>query len=111
VVDPNNRLWWKQFVQERPRAGGGHLIVTHLLNKPVHERQDEFEKEAPAPQTDIAVTLTPPAGEQVLRAFVLTPDADRNHWCARVTPVVREGRATVIVPGVEYWSFVVWETG
>jgi hypothetical protein len=111
VADANDRLWWKQFVQERPREGGGHLIVTHLLNKPVHERQDEFEKEAPPPQTDIKVTLTPPGGEQVAHAYVLTPDADRNHWCAEVKPVVEGGKASVVVPGVEYWSFVVWETG
>ncbi len=111
VADPNDRLWWRQFVQERAREGGGHLIVTHLLNRPVKDRQDEFEKEAPPPQADIGVTLTPPAGEKVLRAYVITPDADRNHWCAEVKPALEGGKASVIVPRVEFWSFVVWETG
>ncbi len=111
VADPQDRLWWQQFVQERPRAGGGRTIVTHVLNKPVHERQNEFEKDAPPLQTDVKVTLAPPPGAQVLKAYVLTPDANRAHWCAEVTPTVEGGKASVIVPSVEYWSFVVWETG
>ena len=111
VTDPNNRLWWRQFVQERPREGGGRLIVTHLLNKPVRERQDEFEKEAPPPQTDIKVALLLPAGEKVERAFVLNSDADRDRWCTQVTAALEGGTPTVVVPRVEYWSFVVWEVG
>jgi hypothetical protein len=110
VADPNNRLWWKQFVEERSRAGGGHLIVTHLMNKPVHERQDPFEKDAPPAQTDVPVTLTPPSGEKVRKAYLLNPDADRNHWCTQVQPTLAHGQASVVVPSVEFWSFVVWET-
>ncbi len=111
VADPKDRLWWKQFVQERPREGGGRLIITHVLNKPVHERQDEFEKEAPLLQQDVPVTLTPPAGERVLRAFLLNPDAEPTDWCTEMNPA-REGDAwSVVMPSVEFWSFVVWEVG
>ncbi|HEY3396638.1 MAG TPA: hypothetical protein VGM19_03165 [Armatimonadota bacterium] len=109
VADPANRLWWKQFVHVLDRGNGKRMVVTHVLNKPMHERQDEFEKDAPPIQKDVAVTLTPEAGEKVERAFVLTADADRAGWCREVKPVLEGNRATVVVPSVEYWSFVVWE--
>ena len=111
VADPAGRLWWKQFVQQRPGDGGGQVIVTHLINQPVHDRQNAFEKDAPAVQTDITVTLTPPAGQKVRKAYLLNPDADRAQWCTEVKPRVQGGQASVVVPSVEYWSFVVWEIG
>jgi hypothetical protein len=111
VTDPDGRLWWKQFVQEKKLDGGRRLLITHLLNKPVHERQDGFEKDAPPVQKDIKVTLTPPAGEKVGRAFLLSPDADRPGWCALLQPAQQGGAWSVVVPSVEFWSFVVWEVG
>lgn len=110
VSDPQERLWWKQFVQEKPRQGGGHLIVTHVLNRPVKDRQDEFEKQAPPVQRSIAVTLTPPEGERVTRAFVLNPDAERDEWCREAELLREGGTGTVVIPRVEFWSFLVWET-
>lgn len=109
VEDPEGRLWWKEFVQERPREGGGRLIVTHLINKPVHERQDEFEKDAPPVQKDVRVTLKPAAGERVVRAFLLNPDAERSEWGRELQAAAGEGRWSVVVPSVEFWSFIVWE--
>jgi hypothetical protein len=110
VADPDNHLWWKQFVQERQLEAGRRLLVTHLINKPVHERQDPFEKDAPPVQRDVKVTLSLKPGEQV-RAFILNPDATADQWCTEA-PVSREGdKATVTVPSVESWSFVAWEVG
>jgi hypothetical protein len=109
VTDPNNRLWWKQFVQELQLDGGHQLVISHVLNQPVHDRQNPFEKDAPPVQTDVKVTLTPPAGEKVTGAFLLNPDADRAGWCTAVQPVADGGGYSVTLPSVEYWSFVVWE--
>ncbi len=110
VADPENRLWWKQFVQEKPRQGGGRTIVTHVINRPVQDRQDEFETQAPPVQRSVAVTLTVPEGEVVAGAALLNPDAERGQWCTEAE-LLREGRtATVVIPSVEFWSFVVWET-
>ena len=111
VADPNDRLWWKQFVQERKLEGGRRLLITHLLNKPVHDRQNGFEKDAPPVQKDIRVALPLPAGEKTLRTFLLNPDADSAGWCTEVKPTTGSGGYTVVVPSVEYWSFVVWELG
>lgn len=111
VTDPNDRLWWKQFVQEKKLEDGKRLLITHVLNKPVHERQDGFEKDAPPVQQDVKVTLTPPAGEKVTRVFLLSPDADRLHWCAEVKPAPAGAAFSVVIPTVEFWSFLVWEVG
>jgi hypothetical protein len=109
VADPNDRLWWKQFVQERALESGRRLLITHLLNKPVRERQIGFEEEAPPVQKDVKVTLTLPPAEKVTRAFVLNPDADRSGWCSKAHVSHEGGTWTVLVPSVEFWTFLVWE--
>ncbi|HEY3396637.1 MAG TPA: hypothetical protein VGM19_03160 [Armatimonadota bacterium] len=109
VTDPEQHLWWKQFAQERDLGAGRRLLVTHLINRPVEERQTGFEKTAPAIQRDVKVTLTLQPGEKLARAFLLNPDADRNGWLTPAPVSVEGEKAVVTVPSVEYWSFVVWE--
>lgn len=109
VADPDSHLWWKPFVQERALDGGWRLLVTHLINRPVHDRQDPFEKDAPPLQKDVTVTVTLPPGEQPAHAFVLNADAEPAGWCTEAR-VSRQGQsASVTVPSVEFWTVVVWE--
>jgi hypothetical protein len=109
VTDPEQHLWWKQFAQERDLGTGRRLLVTHLLNRPVEERQTGFEKQAPAIQRDVKVTLTLQPGEKLARAYLVNPDADRAGWVTPATVTAEGQQAAVTVPSVEFWSFVVWE--
>jgi len=108
VADPNGRLWWKQFVQERS-SENGRLLITHVINKPMGARQDPFDKATPPVQQNVTVTVTLKPGEKLAHAYMLNPDADPAGWCTEAQ-VTRDGdRATVTLPSVEFWSFVVWE--
>jgi len=109
VVGSADRIWWKPFVQQRRLDGGRRWVLIHILNRPVHERQNPFEKEAPPIQRNVRVTLTPGNGETLVRALVLNPDADRNAWCRAAKVQQADGRASVTVPSVEFWTVVAWE--
>ena len=109
VAGPAKRIWWKPFVQQRRLDSGRRLVITHLINRPVHERQNPHEKDAPPVQQNVRVTLTPEASEKVVRASVLNPDANRNAWSVKARITRKDGRASVTVPSVEFWTLVVWE--
>ncbi len=72
TVEGNARVFWKQFVYERPRPGGRDVVV-HLLNLP----KEDFiimHHSRPAVQHDIGVRLKLQSGERVARAAVLLPE-------------------------------------
>lgn len=109
VDDPEGRLWWRQFAQERALQDGGRELIIHILNKPLKERQSGFEKDAPPVQHNVRATLTLKPGERCLSAFLVNPDAKDRKWQTKLTPRQHGNKVTITIPFIEYWVFVVWK--
>jgi hypothetical protein len=102
VTVADDTLWWKEYVYTRPVAGGEEWLV-HLVNPPLTNMPDPLAKEARPPRTGVAVTVTPPAGRALAKAWALSPDAAEF-----ATALPAQGN-TVTVPEVKVWSLLCLE--
>jgi hypothetical protein len=105
AVKAGERVFWKQFVYERPRPDGRDVTV-HLLNLP----RDDFiimHHTRPPVQKDIVVGLKLRPGEKLSRAAVLLPEPRPHAQLLAVKEV--SGSAQVVVPQLQTAGIVVLE--
>lgn len=106
VEDPEGRLWWKRFVTRLDEEG---LIMTHLLNKPLLEYQDDKSTAAPPIRSNIKVSMKKPGDKEIVSATWIDMDSDDRNWIHPLKTEKEGDYVTVTVPRVAFWSFVIWE--
>ena len=119
IIDPEKRpilevksekpLWWKEYVYQGTLSDGKKYLFVSLVNPPVKPYLDYNEKETPAQQTNIEVTVDQPLAGRVTKAYLLSPDIPGNKTDLKI-----EGdnkKIKVVVPKLLYWDIVVFETG
>lgn len=109
VNDPEGRLWWKSFAARLDDEGGKSLVITHLLNKPLLDRQDDVKTTAPQPQANVRVSLKIPDGKKLASVTWVDMDDSARGWIHPLTASPKDGGQEVLVPSVKFWSFLVWE--
>jgi hypothetical protein len=99
VTSPGDRAWWKDFVYQRPLAGGKRQVVVHLINRPDQPNLDANNQQLPAPLTDVVVKFQRPP----LRVWLATSDPALTY---QQVPVEN---GVVRVPELKLWTIVVAE--
>ncbi len=108
VTGPRD-IWWKEYVRRRDLPDGATQFIVHLINPSTGERFDEMKNAAPAPQQNVAVRLTPPAGMTITKALALTADGADGPVATPLPLAKTPGGLTVTVPNLQYWTIVVFE--
>ncbi len=102
TVTPDNVVF-KPFVHERTLSPTRKQLVVSLINDPGNGKISAM-KAAPAPVKNVAVSVRPPAGWKVARAWRLNPD-DPQFPCTPIT--ITPGALTV--PELACWNVLVVE--
>ncbi|MHB9131640.1 MAG: glycoside hydrolase family 66 protein [Armatimonadota bacterium] len=108
TVTSANPVWWKELACERQAPNGKRQVILHLINPPVQERiYTDPTNKAPAPQTNIRVTLKTAPGEKISRAWLLSAEPVTRQEALSLT--AGDGQVSVTVPRLDLWSMVVFE--
>ena len=97
---------WREYVNRWPMGNGRERTVVHVLNAPATPHVSE----APAPsiQENVRVTaFAPKPGASCTRAWVLSPDWEPVAHKVQVT--AGQGKTTLTIPQLLYWSITVFE--
>jgi hypothetical protein len=101
-------LWWKELASTRQTAAGKRQYIVHLVNPPVQERiYTDPTNQVPSPLQNVEVTLRPDQGEKISRAWLISADPTTHQ--TELPIATNEGRVSVTVPKVDFWSIVVFE--
>lgn len=108
-VTAPEELWWTRLVYRRPTDTGYDLIV-HLIRKPATEKVDYTWADEPQPLAGTLVNVD--LGSATLQtAHACRPytfDEEQQTVEHALTPDVRTGKATVVVPPFRYYTMLVF---
>ncbi|MCY3023074.1 MAG: hypothetical protein NTW87_29205 [Planctomycetota bacterium] len=108
IVAASDKVWWKNWVFERPADATHKQLIIHLINPPAKPTVGEGKKkeDLPAPVKDVAVKLLPGALTEwkVVRATRLSPEPALQET---VPVTMADGACTLTVPEVAIWNILV----
>ncbi len=110
AVSSQRPLWWREMAKERVASPTRRFLIVHLINPPLEDKVVEIEdtpEALPKPVADATVSFTPPAGEKLVRTFLLLPGKPDRAEILNVS--VEKGVVNAPVPEFRILATVIFE--
>jgi len=100
--------WWNESVWLRSLQDRRQQLLVNLVNPPLYSNFAARVQTTAATLSNVTVSVRIPQGAVMERAFYLSPDIVEGHVV--VSPIIRDGKAAIVIPRMRTWAIAVFET-